>query len=351
METNNLAIKILVLARDPFTSVLQVICPDRRRDIMEMHQLEYVLAVAKFNNFTRAAEEIKISQSSLSQQINKLESELGTSLFVRTTRSVQLTPAGTEFVAHAQRIMTEVTEARRSIQEYVSIVKGELRLGTIAVIGNYNLPNLIKSFQDNFPGIKMTIIEEQCEELLSMLQTSKIDAAFAQIYRPDSNLLFYPLLTDRMVLLTSHRHPLANRVSVDIKELKDEKFILTPPTSGHYQDFYNACVAAGFVPNVALNCAIVKTMLSFVREEIGITVLSAKVAAAERDPNIKIIALTPTINRKIYLATRNSSDTPATLKMFVKYMQQWLKTQTSIDRARLTTQLSRPTGQKMRIVR
>jgi DNA-binding transcriptional LysR family regulator len=317
---------------------------------MEMHQLEYVLAVAKYNNFTRASEEIKISQSSLSQQINKLESELGISLFVRTTRSVQLTPAGVDFIAHAQRIMSEVDEARRSIQEYVSIVKGKLALGTIAVIGSYNLPNLIKSFQDNFPGIKMDIMEEQCEELLCMLHASKIDAAFVQITKPNPNFLLYPLVTDKMVVVTSNRHPLANRVSVDINELKDEKMILTHPTSGHYHDFNNACQAAGFSPNVVLNCSIVKTMLSFVREEIGITVLSSKVAMAERDPSMRIIALTPTVHRQISLAIRNSPDTPPTLKVFLKFTTQWLKTNAALEQAKVATIAPGLTGHKLRVV-
>ncbi len=141
---------------------------------MEMHQLEYVLAVAKHHNFTRAAEEIKISQSSLSQQIHKLEVELGINLFVRTTRSVQLTPAGAEFVTHAKRIMSEVNEARRCIQDHVSIIKGQLTIGALAVIGHYNIPNLLSSFQDNFPGIRINIIEKQCEDSLSMLQASKL---------------------------------------------------------------------------------------------------------------------------------------------------------------------------------
>lgn len=317
---------------------------------MEMHQLEYVLAVAKYHNFTRAAEEIKISQSSLSQQINKLESELGTSLFVRTTRSVRLTPAGTEFVAHAQRIMSEVNEARRSIQEHVSIVKGELTLGTIAIIGSYNLPNLIKSFQDSYPGIKMHIVEAQCEELLSMLNSSRIDAGICQIVRQNPNIHFCPMLTDKMVVVTSNRHPLANRASVDIHELRNEKLIITPPTSGHYQDFNNACVSAGFEPNIILTCSVVKTMLSFVREEIGITVLSSKVALAEKEPNMRVIELTPTIPRTVYMATRNSSDIPPTIKVFMKFTRQWLRTQSSFDQAKTTAVKYPLTNRDIRLI-
>jgi len=302
---------------------------------VEIHQLGYVLAVAHHQNFSRAAEDIKISQPSLSQQINKLESELGISLFERTTRFVQLTPAGREFVTHARRIMSELSEARRCIQEYVSIKKGHLSLGALAVIGYYNLPNLVSSFQENFPGIKLNILEGQCEELLCMLHSSKIDAAFVQITKSNHNFRLYTLVTDKMVLVTNHHHPLANRLSVDLKELQNEKFILTPATSGHYQDFHNSCLAANFIPNIVLNCAVVKTMLSFVREGLGITVLSSKVAAAERDAGIKIISLKPTIHREITLATRNSTDLPPALKVFLKFTSQWLKTHNALKMSML----------------
>ncbi len=317
---------------------------------MEMHQLEYVLAVARYHNFTRAAEEIKISQSSLSQQISKLENELGTNLFVRTTRSVRLTPAGAEFIKHAQRIMSEVKDARRSIQDYVSMVKGELAFGTIPIIGSYNVPNLLKSFQDNYPGIKMRIVEEQCEDLLAMLHAAKIDVALTQVSRPDPNIRFYPLLSDRMVLVTSSRHHLANRETVNISELKNEKLILTPPNSGHHHDFCGACETAGFTPNVVIDCSIVKTMLSFVREEIGITVLSYKVAMAEKDPGMRIIEITPAIPRKLTLATRNTTDTPPTLKMFLRFTGQWVKTQKSLDQVKIPVARASLTARDIRLI-
>jgi len=149
--------------------------------------------------------------------------------------------------------------------------------------------------------------------------------------------------------VTSHNHPLAKRVSVDLKELKNEKFILTPPASGHYQDFYNACVTEGFVPNVLLKCAIVKTMLSFAREELGITVLSSKVAAAEKYPDMKIIKITPTIHRKISLAVR-STDIPPTLKVFLKFASQWFKTQDSYEDIRDTAVNSSVTSRNIKLV-
>ncbi|BAF59727.1 transcriptional regulator [Pelotomaculum thermopropionicum SI] len=291
---------------------------------MEMHQLEYVLAVAKYNSFTRAAEEIKISQSSLSQQISKLENELGVSLFARTTRSVQLTPAGAEFVAYAKRIISEAIEARRCIQEYVAVEKGHLNLGVIPIIGYYNLPNLLANFAKNYPGITISLLEEQCDELLRLLQASKIDAAIVQHVIPEMQLQYYPLLTDQMVVVTYDRHPFSTRKSVDIRELKNERFIVTPPVSGHYHDFINACHLAGFEPKVLVTCSMVRTILGLVREEVGITVLSSCVAALDKTPGLSIIPLTPPVNRKIVLAVSKNNGLSPALKVFVKYIPQWV---------------------------
>ena len=303
---------------------------------MELHQLEYVLAVAKYTSFTRAAEEISTSQSSLSQQIGKLETELGVSLFDRTTRSVDLTPVGTEFIKHAQNVVTLVEEARQNFLDYVSLKKGSLSLGTIPIFGHYNLPNLITSFQKNFPGITLNIEEEMDEELLGMLQASQIDAAFVQRSTPNPDFRYYPLVVDRMVAVTSPRHPLAKRKSIHLTELQHENFIVPRTTSGHYHDLYNACISLGFTPKVILNCGVVKTMLGFVREDLGITVLSSHVAGSEQDEEIRIIPLTPTIDRKVVLAVKNSADLSPALKGFIKLTKQWVNSQVARENAKVT---------------
>ena len=102
---------------------------------MEIHQLEYMVAVAKFQSFTRAAAEINISQSSLSQQIRKLEEELGIKLFDRTTRTVRLTNAGSAFLAHAQQILLEINKSKSTIQQYLSVSRGQIKLGLCPLSG------------------------------------------------------------------------------------------------------------------------------------------------------------------------------------------------------------------------
>ena len=293
---------------------------------MEFHQLEYVLAVAKYGGFTRAAEEIKTSQSSLSQQICKLEQELGISLFTRSTRTVQITPAGARFLPYAQRIMAEAADARNSINEYVSTVTGPLLLGVLPVVGYYPLPKLLSSFQNRFPEVALSLREEQCSDLLRLLHETKIDAALVQHYQSNPHFVLHHLLDDQMVVVVSTHHPLACREAVSLVELQTEKFIIPPPSSGHYHDFHEACLATGFVPKVPITCSSVRTLLSLVREGMGITVLSSAVALLDYVPGLKILTLTPPIPRNISLAIRRNADFTPPLKAFVKFTSQWIDT-------------------------
>jgi len=294
---------------------------------MELHQLEYVLAVAKHGGFTRAAEEINTSQSALSQQISKLENELGVSLFVRTTRSVQITPIGKKFLAYAERIIADVTEARRCIDEYVSEGRGPLSIGMMPAVGYYNIPNLLSSFQKRYPEVDLSIREEQCGDLLTLLYESKIDAALIQNYGPNPHFRFHEILSDYMVAVVNKEHPLASREFIDLLELQNEGFIIPPPNSGHYNLFLSVCLDMGFVPRIALTCSSVRSIMGLVREQVGITVLSSCVAKLDVTPDLVIIPLTPTIPRNIVLALPQGVDLSPPLKAFVNYTTQWIEAQ------------------------
>jgi DNA-binding transcriptional LysR family regulator len=293
---------------------------------MQLHQFEYVLAVAKYRSFTRAAKEIKISQSSLSQQISNLEKELGVTLFIRTTRSVYLTAAGEDFVSHAANVMADINATRKCMQEYVSIDKGHLTIGIIPVVGHYPIPKLLASFNREFPGVKLSLIENQDEELLDMLCSSMIDAVFVQRTSNDVSIDAFPMYTDQMVLITNTAHALAFRKSVNLKELRKEKFIITPPVSGHYQDLEKACADVGFEPKIFMTCSSVETILGLTKEGVGITALSREVARkmAGGDELLSIIPLTPVIERKIFMCIQKNVNISPVLKMFVKFMAQWI---------------------------
>lgn len=292
---------------------------------MQLHQLEYVLAVARHRSFSRASEEIRISQSSLSQQIINLEKELGVDLFVRTTRSVTLTSAGADFMVHASRVMEELAATRRCVQEYVSIEKGDITFGIIPVVGHYPIPSLIASFNRKYLGVTLNLIENQDEELLMMLNNSLLDAVFVQMLPQDYDLEAFPICTDAMVLMTNREHRLADRKTVSPNELCEEKFITTPPASGHYHDFENACNAAGFEPKVIMTCSSVATMTAFAREGLGVTMLSSRSALVwADDPSLCIIKIDPIIERTIYLVIQKNVNITPVLRMFIEHTVEWI---------------------------
>ncbi len=291
---------------------------------MEIHQLEYVLAVGKNKNFTRAAQEINISQSSLSQQISKLESELGIQLFIRTTRSVELTPAGSEFMNLANRIMTEIHGTKIAMQEYSTIEKGQLSIGVIPVAGHYDIPSLLSAFYKAYPAVKLNLMEEQCFNLEAMVKSGKLDCAFVHLKNSDHSIDAHPIISDKMVLVTSRLHRLAYDQSVALKDLHNELFITTPESSGHFLDFCDACNKAGFEPKVFVSCSSVKTILGFVKEGIGVTCLSSAVARDFMEPGLLMHTISPKISRKITLVTYKNSSNLKLISIFAKFTNRWV---------------------------
>ena len=127
---------------------------------MEMHQLRYTVAVARAGNFSRAAEQCRVAQPSLSQQIQKLEDELGERLFDRLKSGVKLTPAGEIFLPRAVRILEEAESARREMRDAHSLARGTLNIGVLPTIAPYFLPPIIARFSGEFPGIEVVVHED-----------------------------------------------------------------------------------------------------------------------------------------------------------------------------------------------
>lgn len=303
---------------------------------MEMRQLEYALAVAKHRSFASAAEEIRITPSVLVQYINRLEAELGVCLFLKGNRLVRLTPSGEKFVTGVIGVVSDIKKIKPTVPKDYYDVTGELRLGILAVVGYYNLLNLLSSFQNSFADTRLSIVEGHCEKLLEMLLSNEIDASLVQIYKPDPCLTYFKLVTDKMVVVTNEEHRFASRKYVGIIELKSEEFVLPPPSSGLFFDFNNACKAAGFSPILAKTCYVARNIVSLVREGRVISAISGKVAEAEKADNLSIIDLRPTIPRKIFLAVRNTPDPSPTLKSFLVFAQQWLAEQIALEQVKNT---------------
>lgn len=189
---------------------------------MDLRQLTYVVAVAEELNFTRAAARCQIVQSGLSYQIARLERELGQPLFLRTSRSVQLAPAGAALLPFARRALDQVAKGRDQVAALSGIVQGTLRLGLIPLnAGKLDLPALLGRYHERFPAVDVIVSDNGSQSMTALLLTGQLDAGFVGLFRDQvpNGLTHRLLAVEPLVAVVGDDHPLAARTSVHLKEL------------------------------------------------------------------------------------------------------------------------------------
>lgn len=270
---------------------------------MEIHQLEYFLAVEKYKNFSAASLEISISQSTLSQQIKKLEEELGVKLFVRHPRSVRLTPAGEEFLVHARTIVSEIKQSRETVQKYTNFDKGYIKIGVFPHAEYLGLNKIIIDFIRCYPGIHVEIHTANTDDLLKELREKKIQAAFINSpFTGDYEIDFKPLMSDRVVMLASASHPLAKEEIIDLRVLAQENFLMVKTSSWLRNALLEVCNDAGFQPKIILDCSHVEMLRDFLEEGIGVTLLGSRVAQRLSNSKTSIVPIKQVLERQSGLA-------------------------------------------------
>lgn len=276
---------------------------------MEIHQLEYVLAVNQYQHFSLAAEQINVSQPTLSHQIKKLEKELGVELFIRTTRSIQVTAAGKEFITYAKRILSDLEQVKQAMMEHADLKFGHVRIGAIPNMTYLGITDLIVQFKVNYPGINLSLYEDNSERLLKKMNNHELDVAFINTPNIPSDVeQYYPLVQDHFVLFVSQNHRLSDQKVVNLTQLSQEQFIIFK-MGGHLQNqFLKLCKEAGFKPDIILESSHIETMKGFVEEGIGILLSSKRAALSMISDKTAIIHVTPTIERITGLAIGENSN-------------------------------------------
>ena len=294
---------------------------------MELYQINYVLTVAKYQNFSRAAAEVCVTPSSLSQQIKKLEEELGVVLFGRTTRSVHLTPAGLEFLEHAKKIMQDIAGINLAMQKYAVGESGQVSIGSVPALGAFGITPLIASFQKTYPKISLEFHEAECFSLYPLLYSGKIDVAFLTAFDKHQPgkipLEAYPLIQDELVIITSISHPFAARDSIDLQEAAKETFIRLSASSGVFADTVEACRKSGFEPRFGYEAHYVDTCVGLVAEGMGIAMLSSRIAAAAMKKNVALVHFYPKAARTVSVVFPKKQKLSPVLSNFRNFFVHW----------------------------
>ena len=291
---------------------------------MEIHQLQYIVEVDKQRSFTKAADEMFVSQSTLSHQIAKLENELGVKLFDRNSRTVYPTQIGEEFINHAKQILANLEVAKQNIQSHIGLLKGTLRIGVIASLGKIDYAGMLANFHRKHPGLNYEIVQSGTYNLLDKLKAGEIDVSFITLLPlPEcDDLQFHYLAYDEYVLAVPPGHPFAGRDYIELAEAADEKFIFHPSSERMYHICMEACAQAGFKPNIVCQGNHSPTCLSLISAGMGIGFFPYEKIEAQKF-EIGVVKLKEPVRKDIALVIgKYTSMTPA-VTIFCRFVLHW----------------------------
>jgi LysR family transcriptional regulator, transcription activator of glutamate synthase operon len=273
---------------------------------MELRQLRYLVALAEELNFTRAAAAEHIAQPALSQQIRRLEEELGVALVQRTTRHVSLTEAGQLLVVRARRILAELESANSELQALRGIDRGHVTIGAIHTMGPIDLSLALAEFHARYPQVALSVREHTSEECAELLRIDEVDLAFLSVTeRVESHELgLHQLISEELMVLMPVGHPLAGREEVRMAELSHEQFISFRVGARLRELLFSAGRDAQFEPRVTLESNESYRIRTLVSRGLGVAILP-KSDAIGQGAEVAIARLVaPALRRDITLAWR-----------------------------------------------
>ncbi len=242
---------------------------------MELRHLRYFVAVAEELHFGRAAARVGIAQPPLSQQIQRLEEELGVKLLQRTQRNVRLTPAGRAFLQHARQTLIQAEQAAAVARSVGQGIGGRLAVGLVSA-ANYNLlPPTLRRFRRDFPSVEVELREMTTQEQLAALREMRIQVGFMRAPVESERLQRECLLHEPVVVALPAEHRLARQRAVSISALAEEPFVLFPRSYAlnYFDQIVGLCRAAGFSPRIAQEVMQLPTIVGLVGAGFGISLL------------------------------------------------------------------------------
>lgn len=240
---------------------------------MELRHLRCLVALADEQQFTRAAARLGIAQPALSQQIQRLEAEVGVSLVDRTTRSVGLTAAGEGLVVHARRMLHEAELAVAELQDLRGVRAGRLAIGASHTIGALDLSQLLAEFHRRYPEVELRVQDDVTLELVGALGRGELDVAFITVPGDAGLLESQLLLREPLTCILPHGHPLTGRATLAMADIAAEPFVVFRSGATIRRRVDEAAEAAGFAPRVLFETNSITRMGSLVASGLGIAVL------------------------------------------------------------------------------
>lgn len=290
---------------------------------MEIHQLTYFVAVAETGSFTRAAERCNIAQPSLSQQIMKLEQELGEPLFDRLPRRVVLTDAGRMLLPRANSILAELQEIKHGLNEGVADGRGVLSVGFIPTMAPFVLPRVIKRFSLDFPLAALTVTEDLTENLVRDIVDGKLDVGIASLPIHNKLIRTQELLSEPLLVASPCGHDILSRTSLHVKELDDFPFIALSEVHCLGEQVQSFCYQQDLNVKVVCHTSQLTTVQNCVSIGLGVSLVPQALALSDTSERISYRALSDAAPQRKIAAAMHVERTQSFLaKKFIEIVHE-----------------------------
>ena len=249
---------------------------------MELHQLEYFVAVAEEASFTRAASRVHVAQPGVSAQVRRLESELGQQLLDRSGRSVRLTEVGSAVLPFARAALDAVTNARLAVDDLAGLVRGQVTVGMVSGCALPVLAELLAGFHDRHPGVAIALVEDNSDRLVERLRDGRLDLALiGWAEQTPADIDSVVLVDEELVAAVAPDHPLAGAGAgagtITIRQLRDLPLVSLPRGTGVRAALDAACAAAGFTPRIVFEASALPMVVELAGRGLGLAVVPASI--------------------------------------------------------------------------
>lgn len=281
--------------------------------MLHLARLRLLSELSVLGTISAVADTVHLTRPAVSQQLNLLEKELNVSLFERNGRHISLTPAALRLVQRSRELFQLVNDIESEIAAAHEQVFGEVRISAFTSILIGLMPTVIRTLDDEYPQLRVTLTEHGTFEGLRALASNQLDVAIAhdmheeiEQYLPDLDVV--PFCTDYLCLVMSSQHKLAGKTTLRLSDLGGERWICDVLSPGYLRELKKVFAMAGYTPDIRYSCVNPLSTLELIRKNNALTLLSAMSLRSHRnDPDFAFARTDPPIVRQIFIAVRKGT--------------------------------------------
>jgi LysR family hydrogen peroxide-inducible transcriptional activator len=289
---------------------------------MEIHQLEYFVAIVETGGFSRAAERCNVAQPSLSQQIKKLEDEIGHLLFDRLGRKVVLTGVGRMLLPRARTILAELQSINVDLQIEIQEGHGTLTVGFIPTIAPFVLAPVIRRFSQDFPDATLEVHEDLTDKLIQKIITAELDVGITSLPIKNKLIQTEELLTEPLLVAASQKYDIVSRTFIRVKELNDFPFIALSEVHCLGEQVQSFCYQQDVDLNIVCHTAQLSTVQNCIALGLGISLVPQAMVLGDASGGVVYRSFSDTIpQRKIAAATHAKRNLSFLARQFIEIVR------------------------------